>query len=141
MPKAEDEIILDFSLDKLWTFFSDLKTLPKALRFVEKAEETCDKKILWKIKFPMSATTKTPFLEGSFLEIKPQEKISWEAKGENIVWRGEVNLKSIEENKTKAKISLEIEGLGPMAKVINPVASLQISGQLKYFINQVKKLI
>jgi uncharacterized membrane protein len=141
MPKAEEEIIFDSSLEKLWLFFSDLITLSKALRFVERAEEGCDKKILWKIKFPMSATTKTPFLEANFFDVKPQEKISWEAKGENIVWRGEINLESIEENKTRVRISLEVEGLGPMAKIINPVASLQISGQLKYFINQVKKLI
>lgn len=58
------------------------------------------------------------------MQIKRKEKISWEAKGENIVWRGELNLKSIDENKTKAKISLEVEGLGPLAKVINPVAFL-----------------
>jgi carbon monoxide dehydrogenase subunit G len=138
MPKASLEVCFNLPVDSLWKFVSDLKNIGSCLRFVGEIQKTSDS-VIWKVKSPMSVTTRTSSLKPEFLQIDEKKSLSWQAKGEYIQWSGSFNLISLEKDKTKAKINLEVSGLGPMAAIINPTAALQMKNQLKYFVEQLKK--
>lgn len=138
MPEASLEVCFNLSVVTVWEFISDLKNLASCLRFVGEIEKTSDS-LMWKVKVPMSITTRTPVLKPEIIQSEQKKTFSWLAKGEHIQWSGKFELENLEEKKTKAKIKLEVSGLGPMATIINPTAALQIKNQLKYFVEQLKK--
>lgn len=138
MPEASLEICFNLPLTSVWGFISDLKNLASCLRFIGGVEKTMDS-LIWKVKVPMSITTRTSVLKSEITEIEEEKTLSWIAKGEHLQWGGRFELEEIEEKKTRAKIRLEVAGFGPMAMIINPTAALQIKNQLKYFVEQLKK--
>lgn len=138
MPEATSEICFNLPLSSVWEFISDLGKIASCLRFVGGVEKTSDS-LIWKVKIPMSITTRTSVLKSEVTEIEEKRSLSWIAKGEHLQWSGRFELEEIEEKKTRAKIKLEVTGLGPMATIINPTAALQIKNQLKFFIEQLKK--
>ena len=138
MPEATSEMYFNLPLSSIWEFISDLSKIASCLRFVSGVEKTSDS-LIWKVKIPMSITTRTSVLKSKITEIEEEKKLSWIAKGEHLQWGGSFDLEEIEEARTRAKIKLEVTGLGPMAMIINPTAALQIKNQLKFFIEQLKK--
>lgn len=138
MPKADMTITLPHSLAEVWDFFSHLDKIGPCLRFVEKAEPGDGEAVRWKIRSPMSGATKTPFLEVVFTEKKEKEVLAWQAKGEHLQWSGEVKLRSLGENETEVKVTLEVQGLGGMAPIINATSAPQVPGHLRFFFEQVK---
>jgi len=138
MPEASVEICFNLPLISVWEFISDLKNIASCLRFVGGVEKTADS-LIWKVKVPMSITTRTSVLKSEITEIEEKKTLSWIAKGEHLKWGGRFDLEVIEEKKTRAKIRLEVAGFGPMATIINPTAALQIKNQLKYFVEQLNK--
>ena len=138
MPEASLEICFNLPLTSVWGFISDLKNIASCLRFIGGVEKTADS-LIWKVKVPMSITTRTSVLKSEITEIEEKRSLSWIARGEHLKWSGRFDLEVMEEKKTRAKIKLEVTGLGPMATIINPTAALQIKNQLKYFVEQLKK--
>jgi len=140
MPEASLETYFNLPLTKVWEFISDLNKIASCLRFVGGVEKTSDS-LIWKVKVPMSITTRTSVLKSEVTEIEEKRSLSWIARGEHLQWGGRFELEEIEEKKTRAKIKLEVTGFGPMATIINPTAALQIKNQLKFFVEQLKKRI
>jgi uncharacterized membrane protein len=138
MPKASLEVCFNLPADSIWDFISDLKNIGSCLRFIGETRKTSDS-LIWKVKSPMSITTRTPTLKPEFLREKENKFLSWTATGENLQWGGSFGLESLKQDQTKVKIELEVSGTGPLAAIINPTAALQIKNQLKYFIEQLKK--
>lgn len=138
MPKASLEVFFNLPVDSVWEFISDLKNIGSCLRFVGEIQKTADS-LIWKVKSPMSITTRTSILKPEFLQKEEKKSLLWQSKGEYIQWSGSFSLISLEKDRTKAKIELEVSGLGPMAAIINTTAALQIKNQLRYFVEQLKK--
>lgn len=138
MPEATSEMYFNLPLSSIWEFISDLSKIASCLRFIGGVEKTSDS-LIWKVKIPMSITTRTSLLKPEITQVEKGKSLSWLAKGEHIQWGGRFELEEIEEKKTRAKIKLEVTGLGPLATIINPTAALQIKNQLKYFVEQLKK--
>ncbi|HVP37339.1 MAG TPA: hypothetical protein VMT04_10115 [Terriglobales bacterium] len=138
MPEASLEICFNLPLSPVWEFISDLSKIASCLRFIGEVEKTPDSQI-WKVKVPMSITTRTSDLIPEITQVEKGKSLAWLAKGEHIKWSGSFDLEEIGDKKTRAKIKLEVSGLGPMAVIINPTAALQIKNQLKYFIEQLMK--
>ncbi len=138
MPEASSEICFNLPLTSVWEFISDLNKIASCLHFIGGVEKTSDS-LIWKVKVPMSITTRTSVLKPEITQIDEGKSLSWLAKGEHLQWGGRFELEEIEEKKTRAKIKLEVTGLGPLAAIINPTAALQIKNQLKYFVEQLNK--
>lgn len=138
MPEASLEICFNLPLDTVWGFVSDLSKIASCLRFVGGVECTSDAPI-WKVKVPMSITTRTSVLKPEISQLEKGKSLCWLAKGEHLQWSGRFDLEASGEKQTKAKIKLEVLGLGAMATVINPTAALQIKNQLRFFAEQLKK--
>lgn len=138
MPKASLEIWFNLPKDAVWEFISDLKNIGSCLRFVGNVEKTSDS-LFWKVKSPMSITTRTSILKPELWKKKEKSSLLWQAKGDYLQWSGGFELESSEYKKTRVKIELEVLGSGPMAGIINSTAALQIKNQLKYFVEQLKK--
>jgi len=138
MPEASLEICFDLPLNTVWEFVSDLSRIASCLRFIGGVEKTSDS-FIWKVKVPMSITTRTSILKPEISQAEEGKSLSWVAKGKHLQWSGRFDLERIGEEKTKAKIKLEVTGLGPMTTIINPTAALQIKNQLKFFVEQLKK--
>ncbi len=138
MPEASVEICFNLPVVSVWKFISDFKNIGSCLRFVGVIENS-DDSYVWKVKPPMSITTRTPVLKPDCMAMIEEEMFYWIAKGEYVQWGGRFDLEGMEKKKTKAKIELEVSGLGPMSVIINPAAALQIKNQLKYFAEQIKK--
>ncbi len=138
MPESSLEICFNLPLNTVWEFVSDLSKIASCLRFVGGIEGTVDSPI-WKVKVPMSITTRTSVLKPEITQLEKGKSLTWSAKGEHLQWGGRFDLEQIGEKQTRAKIKLEVIGLGPLATIINPTAALQIKNQLKFFVEQLKK--
>ncbi|MDP2960054.1 MAG: SRPBCC family protein [candidate division Zixibacteria bacterium] len=138
MPEASLELCFNLPVNIVWKFVSDFKNIGSCLRFVGGIEKSGESYV-WKVKPPMSITTRTSVLKPEFLDRVGNKSLSWIAKGEYIQWGGRFDLENLEKKKTKAKIELEVSGLGPMSVIIDSTAALQIKNQLKYFAEQIKK--
>jgi uncharacterized membrane protein len=138
MPEASVEICFNLPLRSVWEFVSDLDNIASCLRFIGGVEKTSDS-LIWKVKAPMSITTRTSVLKPQITQAEESKFFAWMAKGEHLQWGGRFDLEEIEEKKTRVKIRLEVAGLGPMAAIINPTAALQIKNQLNFFVEQLKK--
>jgi len=137
MPEASLEICFNLPVVSVWKFISDFKYIGSCLRFVGEIKKS-DDSYVWKVKAPMSITTRTPVLKPDCMAMIEEEMFYWIAKGEYIQWIGRFDLERIEGKKTKTKIRLEVSGLGPMSVIIDSIAALQIKNQLKYFVEQLK---
>lgn len=138
MPEASLEVCFNLPVDSVWRFIFDLKNIGSCLRFIGETRKTPDS-LIWKVKSPMSITTRTSILKPVFLREEENRFLSWRATGENLQWGGSFALESLKKDQTKVKIELEVSGTGPMAAIISPTAALQIKNQLKYFVEQLKK--
>ncbi|MFH0930889.1 MAG: hypothetical protein V1890_03000 [Candidatus Zixiibacteriota bacterium] len=138
MPEASLELCFNLPVNIVWKFVSDFKNIGSCLRFVGGIEKSGESYV-WKVKPPMSITTRTPVLKPDCMAMIEEEMFYWIAKGEYIHWIGRFDLERIEGKKTKTKIRLEVSGLGPMSVIIDSTAALQIKNQLKYFAEQIKK--
>ena len=132
MAKTEMEFSVTGDADKVLQKLRDLRLIGGCFKFVGDVSE--DGKI-WKVKAPMSAITQTRELE---VRVTGEDPVEWEAKGKHLLWRGRFEVRE-EEEKTLIKVFLSVEGLGSMAPIINPMAGMQIEGQLRYFVKKLKE--
>ena len=132
MPEAEEEFVVEVPEEKVKETLLDLKVIGECFKFVKRTSE--DGKI-WFVKAPMSAITQTKELKAEILNKNPVE---WEARGKHLLWIGKFFTERTESG-TKVRTILSVEGLGTMASVINPMAGIQLPGQLRYFVVQLKK--
>ncbi len=138
MPEASLEVCFNLPADSVWKFICDLTNIGSCLRFIGETQKTPDS-LIWKVKSPMSITTRTSILKPEFLKKEEYKFLSWIARGENLQWGGSFDLESLKQDQIRVKIELEVSGKGPLAAIINPTAALQIKNQLKYFVEQLKK--
>jgi hypothetical protein len=141
MPTAEASVTIPASRKETLERLRNSEFLASTLKFVERQEVDKAGKVNWYLRFPMSKTTRTKNLELSMKVDEVTQEISWEGIGQYITWRGFYRLEEKEPKVTSAYVKLEVEGKGPMASVINPVAALQIKNQLNYHITRILELI
>ena len=134
MAEAKGEIVVSADVEKIRKVLLNLKAIGKCFKFVKNTSESGEK---WFIRAPMSMITQTKELEAKIVR---EEPIEWEAKGKHLLWRGKFEVEKANGG-TRIRVTLSVEGLGSMAAIINPMASVQIEGQLKYFLNELKKTI
>ena len=134
MAEAKGEIVVSADVEKVRKVLLDLKAIGNCFKFVKNTSESGEK---WFIRAPMSMITQTKELEAKIIR---EEPVEWEAKGKHLLWRGKFEVEKVNGG-TKIRVTLSVEGLGGMAAIINPMASVQIEGQLKYFLNELKKKI
>ncbi len=134
MPEADEEFTVNAKSDVAVRVLSDLKILGESLGFVKGTSEGGD---IWYVKSPMSAITQTKELHVRLLRDRPVE---WEARGEHLIWRGRFEVEDVERG-TKIRVTLSVEGVGAMAPIINPMAGVQIGGQLRHFVRELKRRI
>ncbi len=139
MPEAEVDVTFDFPLEKVWKTLKDLTSIGSCQRFVEKVEALPDGGVRWTIKSPMSKVTRTPHVDASFTNLTEKRALSWKAKGNHLLWAGDAALQDLSGKKTKARLKLEVQGLGALSMVINQLAGSQVKGNLDFFAEQVKR--
>jgi carbon monoxide dehydrogenase subunit G len=83
MPETSLEICFNLPLTSVWKFISDLKNIASCLRFVGGVEKTSIS-LIWKVKVPMSITTRTSVLKPEITQIDEGKSLSWLAKGEHL---------------------------------------------------------
>ncbi len=132
MAEAEMEFTVPVSADEVKSRIRDMGFVGRCFKFV--GDVSRDGRI-WRVKAPMSAITQTKELETRVLS---QDPIEWEAEGKHLLWRGVFEVEESEEG-TKIKVRLSVEGLGSMAPIINPMAGMQIEGQLRYFAKKLRE--
>lgn len=141
MPTAETSVTIPTSGKETFERLRNLEFLTSTLKFVERQEVDEAGKVNWYLRFPMSTTTRTKNLELSMKVDEIRQEIRWEGVGQYITWRGFYRLEEKEPKVTSAYVKLEVEGKGPMASVINPMAALQIKNHLNYHIARMLELI
>jgi len=134
VPEAREEFVVSAPKSRVVEVLSNPKEVGECFGFVKGTSE--DGKI-WYVKAPMSAITQTRELHVSFSE---EGKLEWEARGEHLLWRGRFEVEEVEGG-VKVVAVLYVEGLGAMASIINPMASVQIRGQLRHFVKKLKEKI
>ncbi len=133
MTEAEYEIEVSRNADVVLDLLRNLKFIGTCFKFVG---DVSDDGIVWKVKAPMSAITRTKKLN---VELTSHDPPEWVAKGEHLIWKGRFQIEDRGERRTGIKIWLSVEGTGAMAPIINPMAGMQIGGQLKYFADKLKE--
>lgn len=136
MPRAEAEIIIARPPQEVQAFLSDLEKVGPCLAFVDRVERG-EKGARWVLRAPFSVVTRTSSLEANLVP-EPLGQISWHAQGSSMVWRGGAIL-SPQEGKTQVRLSLEVQGRGPLRAFINASARLQIGSQLNFFSHQLQE--
>ncbi|ADC66651.1 Polyketide cyclase/dehydrase [Ferroglobus placidus DSM 10642] len=134
MAEAKGEIVVSADVERVRKVLLDMKTVGSCFKFVKNASEKGEK---WFVRAPMSMITQTKELE---VKVIREEPVEWEAKGKHLLWKGRFEVEEANGG-TRIKVTLSVEGLGSMAAIINPMASVQIEGQLRYFLNELKKKI
>ncbi len=132
MAEAEMEFSVQAGADKIVPKLRDLKLIAECFEFVGDVSEDGKR---WKVRAPMSAITQTRELE---VRMTGDDLVEWVAKGKHLLWTGRFEVRE-GEKETMLKVTLSVEGLGSMAPVINPVAGMQIEGQLRYFVKKLKE--
>lgn len=134
MPEARRELVVNLPKDVVVKVLSDMKIVGQCFSFVKSVS---DDGYTWYVKAPMSVITQTKALRVRTISEEPFE---WEARGDHLLWKGRFEV-SVNENETIIHIHLSVSGLGSIAPVINQMAGVQIEGQLRHFIKELKSIL
>ena len=132
MAEAEMEFSVSMDADEVKSRIRDMKTVGRCFKFVGEVSEDGS---VWKVKAPMSAITQTRELE---VRVVGEGPFEWEARGKHLLWKGRFDVEESEEG-SRVKVRLSVEGIGSMAPIINPMAGMQIEGQLRYFVKKLRE--
>ena len=134
MAEAKMEFSVNVDPDKILPRLMDMGAVGRCFKFVGSVSE--DGRV-WKVKAPMSAITQTKELQVRLLNENPVE---WVAEGKHLLWKGRFEVIGEKEGSV-VRVVLSVEGLGSMAPIINPMAGMQIEGQLRYFVKKLREML
>lgn len=130
MARGTQRFAVHRPLDEVRRYLSDPSRVGECLSFVQ-ATERENASVRWRLKSPMSSITRTPWFD---LEFQVADRdIRWRGRGAHLETIGHLHLVPQSVTETEIEFTLEMIGLGPMALVIEPLASVQIESQIGYF--------
>jgi carbon monoxide dehydrogenase subunit G len=138
MVQRKQQFTVGQPLGVVYRFLSDPAQVGNCLAFVS-ATENGREGLRWRVKAPMSGITGTPELTLDF-HTRPPDEVRWHGRGAHLETQGHLIL-STEGDTTVVDLTLEMVALGAMALVIEPMAKVQIEGQMDYFASQVREVL
>ena len=138
MVRQQQQFTVRQPLEVVYRFLSDPTQVGNCLAFVASTENGRGG-LRWQVKAPMSGITGTPEFTLDF-HTRPPDEIHWHGRGAHLETQGHLIL-STECDSTVADFTLEMAALGAMALVIEPMAKVQIEGQMDYFASQVREAL
>ena len=136
MARGQQQFTVRQSLETVYRFLSDPAQVGNCLAFVA-ATENGSGSLRWQVKAPISGITGTPEFILDF-HTRPPDEVRWHGQGAHLEAQGHLILSTEGEDTTTVDFTLEMAALGAMALVIEPMAKVQIEGQMDYFASQVR---
>jgi len=138
MAQRQQRFTVRQHLEMVYRFLSDPAQVGNCLAFVAGTENGRGS-LRWRVKAPMSSITGTPEFTLDF-HTSPPNEVHWRGQGAHLETQGHLSL-STEGDTTVVDFTLEMAALGGMALVIEPMAKVQIEGQMDYFASQVREAL
>ena len=139
MARRQQRFMVRQPLEIVYRFLSDPAQVGSCLAFVS-GTENGKEGLRWRVKAPMSGITGTPEFTLDF-QTRPLEEVRWHGQGAHLETQGHLILSAEGEDTTVVDFTLEMAALGAMALVIEPMARVQIEGQMDYFTSQVREAL
>jgi carbon monoxide dehydrogenase subunit G len=138
MVRRQQQFTVQQPLQMVYRFLSDPVQVGNCLAFVAGTENGVGS-LRWQVKAPMSGITGTPEFALEF-QTRPPDEVRWRGQGAHLETQGHLIL-STEGDTTVVDFTLEMAALGAMALVIEPMAKVQIEGQMDYFASQMREAL
>jgi carbon monoxide dehydrogenase subunit G len=138
MAQRQQRFTVRQPLEVVYRFLSDPAQVGNCLAFVAGTENGRGS-LRWQVKAPMSGITGTPEFTLDF-HTRPPNEVYWRGLGAHLETQGHLSL-STEGDTTAVDFTLEMAALGAMALVIEPMAKVQIEGQMDYFASRVREAL
>jgi carbon monoxide dehydrogenase subunit G len=139
MVRRQQQFTVQQPLEVVYRFLSDPVQVGNCLAFVAGTENGVGS-LRWQVKAPMSGITGTPEFALDF-QTRPPDEVRWRGRGAHLETQGHLILSMEDEDTTAVDFTLEMGALGAMALVIEPLAKVQIEGQMDYFASQVREAL
>ncbi len=139
MVRRQQQFTVRQPLEAVYRFLSDPAQVGRCLAFIA-GTENGKGSLRWQVKAPMSGITGTPEFILDFHTRSPDE-VHWRGQGAHLETQGHLVLSPEGEDTTVVDFTLEMAALGAMALVIEPMAKVQIEGQMDYFASQVREAL
>ena len=139
MVRRQQQFTVGQPLEKVYRFLSDPAQVGNCLAFVAGTENGREG-LRWRVKAPMSGITGTPEFILDFYARSPGE-VRWHGRGAHLETQGHLILSTEGEDTTVVDFTLEMVALGAMALVIEPMAKVQIEGQMGYFASRLREVL
>jgi len=138
MAQRQQRFTVRQPLEVVYRFLSDPAQVGNCLAFVAGTENGRGS-LRWQVKAPMSSITGTPEFTLDF-HTRPPNEVHWRGQGAHLGTQGRLSL-STEGDTTVVDFTLEMAALGAMALVIEPMAKVQIEGQMNYFASRLREAL
>jgi len=139
MARRRQQFTIRQPLETVYRFLSEPAQVGNCLAFVAGTENGRGS-LRWQVKAPMSSITGTPEFTLDF-HTKPSEEVRWHGQGAHLETQGHLVFSTEGEDTTAVDFTLEMTALGAMALVIEPMAKVQIEGQMDYFASQARETL
>jgi carbon monoxide dehydrogenase subunit G len=139
MVRRQQQFTVRRPVETVYRFLSDPARVGSCLAFVAGTENGRGQ-LRWRMKAPMSGITGTPEFILDF-HARPPDEVCWRGQGTHLETQGHLILSTESEDTTVVDFTLEMTALGAMALVIEPMAKVQIEGQMDYFASQVREAL
>ena len=139
MVRRQQRFAVRRPLEIVYRFLSDPAQVGNCLAFVAGTENGREG-LRWRVKAPMSGITGTLEFTLDF-HTRPLEEVRWRGQGAHLETQGHLILSTEGEDITAVDFTLEMAALGAMALVIEPMAKVQIEGQMDYFASRVREAL
>jgi carbon monoxide dehydrogenase subunit G len=139
MVRRQQQFTVQQPLEVVYRFLSDPVQVGNCLAFVAGTENGVGS-LRWRVKAPMSGITGTPEFALDF-RTSPPDEVRWRGQGAHLETQGHLILSMEDEDTTAVDFTLEMTALGAMALVIEPMAKVQIEGQMDYFASQMREAL
>jgi carbon monoxide dehydrogenase subunit G len=139
MVRRQQRFTVRQPLETVYRFLSDPAQVGNCLAFVAGTENGSGS-LRWQVKAPMSGITGTPEFILDF-HTRPPDEVRWRGQGAHLETQGHLILSTEGEDTTLVDFTLEMAALGAMTLVIEPMAKVQIEGQMDYFVSQVREVL
>jgi carbon monoxide dehydrogenase subunit G len=138
MAQRQQRFTVRQPLEVVYRFLSDPAQVGNCLAFVAGTENGRGS-LRWQVKAPMSSITSTAEFILDF-HTRPPDEVHWRGRGAHLETQGHLSL-STEGDTTAVDFNLEMAALGAMALVIEPMAKVQIEGQMDYFASRLREAL
>jgi carbon monoxide dehydrogenase subunit G len=139
MARRQQRFTVRQPLEIVYRFLSNPAQVGNCLAFVAGAENGREG-LRWRVKAPMSGITGTPEFILDF-HTRPPDEVRWRGRGAHLETQGHLILSTEDEDATAVDFTLEMDALGAMALVIEPMAKVQIESQMDYFASRVREAL